>query len=209
MDAVVAPQRPKIVTHYTDYEPPFDVAPIIERMLESVPPKYLVGLSEVVLTNTAGLPRKLRRSMTKNRGRKRKQSAARGLYYQEWNNRPAWIQIYVDNTLRGWEKGWWLKFRFVQEATLEDVLFHEIGHHIHFSVRPEYRETEDVADVWKVRLRRFYNRRRHWCLRAILFPFMPLIEMWSRSLDKRSFEKGWISRAELEEKAGRRGDTRR
>ena len=28
------------------------------------------------------------------------------------------------------------------------VLFHEIGHHIHNTVRPEYDEKEDVADKW-------------------------------------------------------------
>jgi len=40
------------------------------------------------------------------------------------------------------------------------VLLHEISHHVHRAVRPEHREKEDVADVWKVRLQRNYNQQR-------------------------------------------------
>jgi hypothetical protein len=96
---------PKVVAHFSGYKPPFDPVPMIERMLKSVPPKYLVGLSEVVLTNSSGLPRGMRRSVTKARGRKVRIVEARGLYRQAWEGKPAWIQIFVDNTLKGWEKG--------------------------------------------------------------------------------------------------------
>jgi len=40
------------------------------------------------------------------------------------------------------------------------VLFHEIGHHVHGVARPEHREKEDVADVWKVLSSAIYNRQR-------------------------------------------------
>ena len=46
-----------ITASYSDYTPPFAVEPIVQRMLDSVPEKYLIGLSEVVLTNTLGLSR--------------------------------------------------------------------------------------------------------------------------------------------------------
>ena len=62
------------------------------------------------------------------------------------NGSQPWIEIFVDNVLRGWEKGWWLKLGFLREGQIGDVLFHEIGHHIHYTVSPEYREKEDVAD---------------------------------------------------------------
>ncbi len=45
------------------------------------------------------------------------------------------------------ETGWWLRIPLIREGKIADVLFHEIGHHIHFTCRPEYREKEDVADV--------------------------------------------------------------
>jgi hypothetical protein len=196
--------RPKVVTQFTaGYVPPFDVVATVEKMLETVPPKYLNGLSEVVLTNTAGLSRKQRRSMTKSRGRKVKQSASAGLYFQAWNGRPAWIQIYVDNTLRNWERGFWLKLSFYREMLLGEVLFHEIGHHIHATVRPEHREAEDVADAWKLRIYRNYLRQRHPILKKVFRIVTSAFGPYYRRFYKRTMEqgvaKGWMSRAECDE----------
>jgi hypothetical protein len=193
--------RPKVVTQFTaGYVPPFDVAATVEKMLETVPPKFLNGLSEIVLTNTATLPRKLRRSVTKSRGRKVKQAEARGLYFQEWNNQPAWIQIYVDNTLRNWERGLWLKLSYFREQVLGNVLFHEIGHHIHKTLRPEFREREDVADEWKTKLRRNQFGLQHPLERAILRLFKPLIRAFIRWGYIRLAKQGKISQSELEKK---------
>jgi hypothetical protein len=61
---------PKVIAHFDGYKPPFDPVPIVERMLASIPSKYLIGLSEVVLTNSSGLSRKMRRGVTKSRGRR-------------------------------------------------------------------------------------------------------------------------------------------
>jgi hypothetical protein len=144
----------------SEYEPPFDPAPIVRRMLESLPKKYLLGLVEVVLTNSSALSRKRRRSVTTSRRRKVRVIEAAGLYHPAFKGKLAWIEIFVDTTLRGWEKGLWLRIPLIREGKLEDILFHEIGHHIHFTCRPEYRETEDAADTWKVRLGRQYNLRR-------------------------------------------------
>lgn len=206
--APVSFSRPKAVTQFVaGYVPPFDVGATVERMLDSVPPKYLNGLSEIVLTNTAGLSRKQRRSVTKSRGRKVKQAASAGLYFQAWKGRPAWIKIYVDNALKNWEKGFWLKLSFYREMLLGHILFHEIGHHIHATVRPEHRETEDVADVWKLRLERNYFRQRHpgilMLLRIVRFVFGPVFgpvyqRMYRRTMEN-SLAKGWMSRAEFDE----------
>ena len=146
-----APACPVVSTSFSDYEPRFDPVPIVRRMLDSVP-EDPIGLDEVVLTNASGLARKRRRSATTSRGRKVKVIDAGGLYHPAFNGRHAWIEIFVDNAVRGFERGWWLRIPLVREGRLGDVLFHEIGHHIHFTCRPEYRETEDVADAWKVRL---------------------------------------------------------
>ena len=193
---------PKVIEAYSDYVPPFDVKQAVERMVASVPPTYLIGLDSILLTNTAGLPRKIRKGVTKSRKKKFRMIQARGLYHPAWKNRRAWIEIFVDNALIGWRKGslWWV---FPRDLDLQDVLFHEIGHHIHFAVRPEYREREDVADVWKVRLSRNYLRKRHRILRAALqifgFIFRPLYRaLYKKTLDK-SLATGWISRAEYDE----------
>jgi hypothetical protein len=50
---------------------------------------------------------------------------------------------------------------FLRSAIFGHVLFHEIGHHIDATVRPEFREKEDVADSWSKRLLRIYFRERY------------------------------------------------
>jgi hypothetical protein len=198
---------PAVQVSFSGYEPPFDAVPIVQRMLDSVPEKYLIGLREVVLTNASGLPRKLRRSVTKSRKRKVRFDQAAGLYHPAFNGRAAWIEIFLDNTLRGWESGWWLRIPLIREGRLADILFHEIGHHIHFTCRPEYREKEDVADVWLVRLRRNYNQQRFRLMagffRFIRSLFGPLFDRQRGKLMLRMLNKGMISRAEYEEQVGK------
>lgn len=202
---VVPPSaRTRVISCYSGYTPPFDVAKLVEKMVASVPPKYLTGLREVVLTNFDALPRKARRGTAKSRKRKFNVSRARGRYHPAWNNQPAWIEIFVENTLRNWERGWWLRFRFLREGHIGDVLFHEIGHHIHFAVRTEYREREDVADVWKARLDRNYSRQSRSLLRVTLrilgFLLGPLLKPLIRRSAEIELAKGMISRAEFEER---------
>jgi hypothetical protein len=189
----------EISANYHEYTPPFPVEPIIRRMLDSIPRKYLNGLSKVVVTNTAGMSRERRRRVTQSRKRKVRILGARGLYHPAWQRDPAWIEIFLDNTIRGWEKGIWLRLPFIREGKLGDVLFHEVGHHIHYTIRPEYREKEDVADVWKARLQRHYDRSRRPWLRAIFFPIRPLIRALMRPMYRIMFRKGMVSRAEFDE----------
>lgn len=84
-----------VQTFFSDYEPPFDPAPIVKRMLDSVPRKYLVGLQEVVLTNESGLPRKRRTTVLKSRRRKVRLGQTAGLYHA------AFAGASVDRNLRG------------------------------------------------------------------------------------------------------------
>jgi hypothetical protein len=42
------------------------------------------------------------------------------------------------------------------------TLYHEIGHHIHYTIRPEYKEKEDVADRWSKKLTAKFLRRKYW-----------------------------------------------
>jgi hypothetical protein len=198
---------PTVQTFFSDYEPPFDAAPIVKRMLDSVPKKYLMGLQEVVLTNASGLPKKLRATVLKSRRRKVSLSKTAGLYHAAFNGKPAWIEIFVDNTLRGWERSWWLRIPLIREGKIADVLFHEIGHHIHFTCRPEYREKEDVADVWMVRLQDNYNRQRfRWMRRVgrfIRFLLGPFFDRQREKMMLRMFQKGLMSRAEYQEQVSK------
>ncbi|MFZ0338474.1 MAG: hypothetical protein WAL45_10610, partial [Terracidiphilus sp.] len=184
--------------NFSDYTPPFDVLSLTERLLASVPPRYLLGLREVVLTNKIGLSRARRRSVTKSRGRKVKILQARGLYHPAWKGKQAWIEIFVDSTFAGYEKGGWqwlLRFGYFRENALGGVLFHEIGHHIDATLRPEFREKEDIADDWSKKLGREWFRKERPLLRRILRPFMPLLRVIAGTLAKKYLTDGSWSRS--------------
>ena len=153
-----------------------------------------------MLSNASGLSAKRRNTSVKRRKRKVMLAGAGGAYHPASRGSPAWIEIFVDNTLRGWETGWWLRVPYFREGRLSDVLFHELGHHIHHAVRPEHREEEDVADVWKVRLQRNYNRQRfRWTgvVGRIIRPlFGAYLERQREKLELRMLKSGQISRAE-------------
>jgi hypothetical protein len=198
-------RSPKVIVTFSGYKPPFDPEPIVRRMLDSVPKNFLAGLGQVVLSNTGSLSSKRRNIRLKSRRRRAGLGTAIGLYHPASRNSPAWIEIFVDNALRGWEEGWWLRIALVREGRLSDVLFHEIGHHIHHTARPEHREKEDVADVWKVRLQRNYNRQRFRWMGAIARVIQPVfgtafLKRLRQRLELRNLTRGDISRAEYLER---------
>ncbi len=206
---VKAPWRPTIITSFSGYEPPFDLVPIVRRMLESVPEHYLFGLGEIVLTNASALTGKRRRGVFKSRRGKVRAVEAKGLYHPAFSGSRAWTELFVDNTLRGWENGWWLRIALLRESKVGDVLFHELGHHIHFTHRPERREKEDVADVWKVRLQKRYTNERFWWMATLGHLLRPILGSFigrkKADVELQMLRSGQISRAEYEEATGRRG----
>ena len=197
----LAAARPRTVVSYSDYSPPFDVSLLVERMIESVPPRYLLGLREVVLTNKIGLARSRRRSVTKSRGRKVKILQAAGLYHPTWKGKQAWIEVFVDSTLSSYEKGLWqwlLLFGYFRENAIGRVIFHEIGHHIDATHRPEYREKEDIADDWSDRLMRAWLQREHPLQRRILRLFIPILRVIVGTLTQRLLARGEWTRVRYE-----------
>jgi hypothetical protein len=59
------------------------------------------------------------------------------------------------------------------------VRFHEIGHHFHATIRPEFEEREDVADRWQVKLETIYYSKERPCIRLLSMfakPFDPAIK---------------------------------
>jgi hypothetical protein len=202
VDATASPGvHTKVVARFWDYSPPFDVSSLATRMLESVPPSYLLGLKEVVLTNKAGLSRSRRRSVTKSRGRKIKIVQASGLYHPAWKGKQAWIEIFVDSTFSGYEKGLWrwlLHIGYFQESELGGVLFHEVGHHIDATLRPEFREKEDIADDWSGKLcRHWFRRERTWTIRVIRLFRYPF-QIVAKSFAQRLVSEGKWSRSRYE-----------
>ena len=96
--------------------------------------------------------------------------------------------------------------RAVKESKVGDVLFHELGHHIHFTHRPHRREKEDVADVWKVRLQKRYTNNRFWWMATLGRLLRPILGSFigrkKADAELRMLRTGQISRVEYEEATG-------
>jgi hypothetical protein len=193
------PSEIPIYEQYEDYEPPFDVKRAIERMLAVVPEKYLTGLGSIVLTCENALTGKRSRSMTWSRGKKVSAARALGLYHPRWGSSPAWIELRVDSIF--YKSPWLLlKLKMPREVQLGSTFFHELGHHIHAQHQPEFKEKEDVAELWKSKGQNTYIRKRFWY-------WSPLIAVL-RWLDQHFDLRGRLRRAAYKRSVAARSNSR-
>jgi hypothetical protein len=166
-----AEMMPEIEERYAEYRPPFDVATVVRELIDPVREKYTRGLKKVLLVNSSSLSRRDRVGKVWSRKRKRSKQDILGRYHH--NNGAAWIEIRVDKTVESWKATvpalFWIPG--IRYLCIAQVLYHELGHHIHQTIRPEFCEREDVADRWRVKLSVNFIRKRYWyfypCLRLL------------------------------------------
>jgi hypothetical protein len=175
---IVAGSEIELREFYNDYEAPAYVEKIVRRLLATVPEKYLRGIDAIVLTNQSGRSRKDRRKKVISRKRKVSLSHAFGLYHAAWSGRPPWIELFVDNIVAGFGRFSWMAI--VREACFGHVLFHEIGHHVEATIRPEFREKEDVADDWGKKFMANFFRKKYWFLMPIGKPVGRLLRILAK-----------------------------
>ena len=169
----------RIEEAYRDYTPPIEMTVIIRKLLGTVPDKYLQDLDCVVLTNEASLSRNDRVGKVWTRKRKFKKSRILSRYRGGSRDSRPCIELRVDRIIEGLQ-GTPLRIPFLREIGFGHVLFHEIGHHIHRTVRPEHKEKEDVADSWSRKLNANYVRKKYWYARAILGPAFKIYKLLRR-----------------------------
>jgi len=157
--------------NYKDYEPPAYVHSTIARLLGSLLQQYLSGLESVVLTNAAAIGRGKTRRVS---GKKYSRNQCRGFYHRKSAHGQPWIEIVVDNVIGGSffrRKPRILpRIPFMQDLVFWKTLFHEIGHHLDFSIGPLARGAESSAEAWAPRLMRGYFRKRYWYLMPLIRP---------------------------------------
>ena len=160
---------------YRNYVPPVNAAAVVHTLLSSVPGKYLRGLSCVVLTNESALSRRDRKGKVWSRKRKFAKSRILGRYHgatRRGNSSP-WIELLVDKIIGGL-KGAQRWLPIAREIVFGHVLFHELGHHIHRTIRPEHTEKEDVADKWAGKLNANFIRKKYRYAMPVIVPWQRL-----------------------------------
>src|SRR5215510_8995425 len=71
-----------------------------------------------------------------------------GFYYQEWRGQPAWIQLVTDNIIAGCPT-FLMRLQLFRDQGVAEVLYHEVGHHLHMTVGSATRGGEEAAESWR------------------------------------------------------------
>src|SRR5262249_12010866 len=142
----------QVVEEFRWLVPPADYRSTVERLVQSVPPEYLKGLDRVRLLDTPALQRVWP-------AKKIPDTEYSGCYHRAKKGRKAEIELNLD-VVTATLPNWALKVPVIREGVIAWVLFHEIGHHIHFAVEPDPRPVEEVANIWyRFLLRNYFLRR--------------------------------------------------
>lgn len=165
----VTAEGPVIIENYHGYVPPLDVTAAVLRLMKAVPSRRLAGIHTVVLTNQASLSQKRRKSKILARNGKIRIADVSGLYHARYQGEPAWIEIFVDETLKAWGTGWLLTRSIRRDLALGRVLYHEVGHHIYATLRPKL-DPEVFADRWRDKLLADYVRHYYGWMAFVAAP---------------------------------------
>jgi hypothetical protein len=82
--------------------------------------------------------------------------------------------LLVDKIFLGCPK-YFLHVPYFRTYLMAEVLYHEIGHHIHRTKKRDHRDKEFVADEWGDKLLQSFMKERYWYIPFVAAPFMPLL----------------------------------
>lgn len=161
--------RIKVEEQYFEYTPPVRIHRSLQHLLRYVPEEYLVGLYRITLTNSENL-RSVRGKITSEKRRFRL-ADCQGLY------RKGHIFLIIDQVFSQYPEVFLIVPPF-KTFVIGEVLYHEIGHHIHRLDEPGYRtDKERVADEWRNKLLQLFLRQRYWYLAWTATVFRPLFRL--------------------------------
>lgn len=172
----------EVQENYKNYTSPKVALKSIKRMIRYTQKEFFTGLDYINLTNTDALNRKYRRKKTKSRKRKVSLNNCEGWYVEKWGDQPAHIDLLIDNIYFDYPN-WLLRVGFISDIALSPTFFHELGHHIHKTQKPEHDEREDVANRWGSRLSKQYFWKRYWHIMILILPLKPLFDWLLKRYD--------------------------
>ena len=181
--------------NYKEYAPPKYVQFTITKLLVNLPPRYLSGLGCVVLTNRTAIGK----GKTKVKGRKDLRKDFLGFYHPKSNQGQAWIEIIVDNIVASFPAGavprllW--RVLLMRELKFAETLFHEIGHHLDYTIGAPARSGEPAAKAWEKRLFGLYVRKRYWYLVPFTRFALPVFEFLRAIFDRETRRRRATSKA--------------
>lgn len=165
----------KIVEQYDNYRPPVRLYGSLELLLRYVPEEHLEGLHTIIVTNSEYMRKALKGKLTRDKKRFRP-AECRGLYGK------GQILLMVDQIC---DVELFMIIPPVRTFFIGEVLYHEIGHHIHAMQQPGFKkEKEAFADEQRDELMKIFLNKHYWYLRGVLKLFAPLIRPLYRKLQR-------------------------
>jgi len=170
--------KPEVVSSLINYIPPVNFATRIRVLLRHVPREYLSGIDSITLTHTGRLSRSGRRKKIHGREGKLYRLADALAYYQRASmQNPARISVFVDSICDAWTP-FVLRLPIAGYCVLAEILHHEIGHHIHATMKPELGDPETIAEKWKRKLTNKFIYGHYWYLMPFLFIAASFVQVW-------------------------------
>lgn len=132
------------------------------ELMRHVPAEHVEGLHKIVMTNSASLLSSSKGKFVAEDGKRFRAADCRGLYSN--GN----IFLVIDQILRHYPEAF-LLVPFIKRLAIGEVLYHELGHHIHRREQPGYRDNrEAVADEWSDELMATFFKARYWYLKPVV-----------------------------------------
>lgn len=154
-------RKVKIVEQYLDYSPPVKVYRTVELLLRHVPEKHLNGLHNITLTNSVSVRKSFRGKLWREKRRIRP-ADCRGLY------REGHVFLIIDQILGEYAEVL-LLVPLIKAIAIGEILYHEVGHHIHRNEQPGYRDNKEVvANEWSDKLLQAFLSQRYWYLARVV-----------------------------------------
>jgi hypothetical protein len=167
--------------NYKDYQPPRFVHRTVANLLACVPKQYLTGLQSVVLTNAKAIGKG---KTTRVEGKRYNRHECLGFYHPGRRGQAPWIEIVLDNIIAD-VPNIFLYLPAVRNLIFNQMLFHEIGHHMDSTIGAPARSGEAAAEAWKERLSHTYAKEHYRYLilfaRLVIKPILQLRRIVVRS----------------------------
>ena len=154
----------KIENRLSKKVPLFNIERRIKDLIKVVPQGHLIGLRKIIIVDT------LLDKQAKN---------ALAIYRKKNNNDLASIEISFNSLFQGMPKVlFWVPF--VAKFTLAAALYHEIGHHYHYSFKHgiNKKKKENFADNYEKEM----LKKAFWLWRVLLFPIAPIVKYLSKKI---------------------------
>ena len=149
----------EIIENYKDFAPPSTIKSTVDKLLTNTSSHFLSGLNYILLTNSAALSYSKKRNKTWSKGKKVKIVDCLGLYHGNKRSSSKGIELFIDNIIKAYKKQLFLPI--AREVIIGEILFHELGHHIHLTQRPKYQEREITANQWSRLLLKEYLAKKY------------------------------------------------